>query len=103
MTALHLACQAGASYGVIRALLDHHDDAASHRDDIGLLPLHRACANACPIAAIKALLRAYPQGVSTRDAKGNIPLVYVESSELNPDARDIHKLLTMHFQRDSVN
>jgi Ankyrin repeats (3 copies) len=97
MTALHLACQTGASYGVVQALLDHHDDAASHRDDIGLLPLHRACANACPIAVIDALLRAYPQGASTRDAKGNIPLVYVESSEMNPDAPAIHKLLTTDF------
>ena len=88
-TALHLACHHGAHFSVINVLLDIHVDAASYRDDLGLLPLHYACAyhsNAAPVdawncnAVIKAVLQAYPMGLSIPDAKGNTPSMYVKET-----------------------
>ena len=70
-SALHLACHYGAHFSVIKVLLDIHVDAASYRDDLGLLPLHLACscyAKAAPVdvwngdAVIRAVLQAYPKG-----------------------------------------
>ena len=87
--ALHLACHYGAHFSVIKVLLDTHIDAASYRDDLGLLPIHLACAyhsHAAPVGAwngdavIQAVLRAYPTGASMPDAKGNTPALYVKET-----------------------
>ena len=98
-SALHLACHYGAHFSVIRVLLDIHMDAASYRDDLGLLPLHLACGAAChhddankavgsssPTnvwngnAVIRAILQAYPKGASIPDAQGNTPAIHVDET-----------------------
>lgn len=92
MTALHLACQHGATVDIIQSLLSGHSSAASHSDDLGLLPLHLACAQGASIAVVEALLRACPEAVSKVDAKGYTPLVYAEASK-HPHSKYVLKLL----------
>lgn len=94
MTALHLACEHGCPFNIIRTLLQAHADAASYKDELGLLPLHLACAHGASVNVIEALVKVYPDAVNVIDAKGYTPKVYAEAAPFPHSKTILGKLLS---------
>jgi hypothetical protein len=72
---LHAALIFQAPHFVVEALLEAYPQAASQKDDQGMLPLHLALRNRpVPWQAVELLLEAYPAAVYAQDRKGRTPL-----------------------------
>lgn len=73
---LHAALVLGAPAAVTEAVLEANANAASQKDDQGMLPLHLAFRNfeKTEYSVIQELLTAYPNAVQQRDRKNRTPL-----------------------------
>lgn len=101
MTALHLACEHGCPVAVIQTLLDGHADAASYKDELGLLPLHLACAHGASFKVIEILVKAYPDAVDVVDLKGYTPKVYAEAAPYPHSKTILNKLMNIDATSES--
>jgi len=103
-SALHLACEYGASPAVTRKILFANTDAASRKDKNGMLPLHLACRSYCTnndswiskeavreslMQILVDLLQVEPTSIFTEDLKGMCPMEHALVSDLNLDVIQI--------------
>lgn len=92
-TPLHMACQAPASFHVVRLLLGKGPDAAQIVNVYGQVPLHLAVKGRARYDMIEALVAEFPQAVSVLDRDGMTPIDYAKA--VYGENHIISELLTM--------
>jgi ankyrin repeat protein len=73
---LHSALYYGASYGVIKVLLEKYQEAVEVQNIYGILPLHLALYKNASAEVITMLFSACPDAAEIRNDNGDLPLHY---------------------------
>ena len=78
---LHGAVIFRAPISLVEALIEANADAASIRDDRGILPVHLALKTGCAKAVVHVLFKAYPEAVDMKDDEGFLPIDLAKNSD----------------------
>lgn len=79
-TPLHVVCDSGAPFDIVRKILDAAPVAAQLIDTQGRLPLHYAAQYSPDDRILKILTEAYPLATQTGDYKMKVPLHFALES-----------------------
>eukprot|EP00957_Ditylum_brightwellii_P194705 14831395-Ditylum_brightwellii.AAC.1 len=87
-TALHIACESGAAFGVVKVLITKHTKALVMKNNRAETPLHLACIRDAPLNVIQLLLSKSPSSLWIQNCNGRTPLMCAEHWNASEDVVD---------------
>mmetsp|Transcript_31373 Transcript_31373/g.46843 ORF Transcript_31373/g.46843 Transcript_31373/m.46843 type:complete len:244 (-) Transcript_31373:678-1409(-) len=84
-TALHIACESGAAFGVVKVLITKHTKALVMKNNRAETPLHLACIRDAPLNVIQLLLSKSPSSLWIQNCNGRTPLMCAEHWNASED------------------
>jgi len=86
--ALHAAMRKNPTKEVVAAILEAYPDSASHKDNLGALPLHYAAEYGASVEVLRELVKVCPRGIIVKDRDGRIPIDRLNIRDHNTDYSD---------------